>query len=63
MLDFEIILHNEADVGTFAKSQKATISFILSVRPSFHMKQLCSHWTYFYEIWYPDIFRKSVEKG
>jgi len=49
MLDFKIILHYEPVVGVFAKSEKATISFVLSVRPSFHMKQLCSYWTDFYE--------------
>ena len=26
------------------------------------MKQLCSHWTDFHEIWYLSIFRKSIEK-
>jgi len=33
-----------------------------TVRPSAQMKQLCSHWTDFHEIWYLDIFRKSIEK-
>jgi len=50
MLDFKIILHYEPVVGVFAISQKATISFVLSVHPSFRMEQLCSHWTDFYEI-------------
>jgi hypothetical protein len=40
--------------GAFAKSQKVSITFIMSVRPSY--------WTDFYEIWYLDFFRKSVEK-
>jgi hypothetical protein len=39
--------------GAFATSQKATVSFImsirLSVRPSIHMEQLVSHWTGFDE--------------
>ena len=34
------------------------MSACLSVR----MEQLCSHWTYFHEIWYSTVFRKSVEK-
>ena len=31
-----------------------------NVCPSVHMEQLGSHWTYFHEIWYLGIFRKSV---
>jgi hypothetical protein len=53
-------------LGAFAKLRKATVSFAISVCPSFHpsvgMEQLCSHWTDFREIWYWSIFRKSVEK-
>jgi hypothetical protein len=53
-------------VGAFAKLREATISFIMSVRPSARpparMEQLGSHKTDFYEIWYLSIFRKSVEK-
>ena len=30
-------------LGTFAKLQKATISFVMSVRLSVHTQQLCSH--------------------
>jgi hypothetical protein len=33
----------------------------MSIRPSFHMKQLVSQWMNFHEIWYPNIFRKSAE--
>jgi hypothetical protein len=32
-----------------------------SVLHSIRMGQLCSHWTDFHEIWYLNIFRKSVE--
>ena len=49
-------------LGAFAKLQKATISFVMSVRLSVHMKQLGSHWTDFDEIWYLRLFRKPVEK-
>jgi hypothetical protein len=42
--------------------RKATISFVMSVRPSVRMKQLGSHWTDFQEIGYLMIFRKSVDK-
>jgi len=30
--------------------------------PSVHMKQFCSHWKNFLEIWYLNIFRKPAEK-
>jgi hypothetical protein len=49
-------------LGAFAKLPKATISFVMSVRPSVRMEQLGFHWTDFHEIWYLGIFRKSVEK-
>jgi hypothetical protein len=48
-----------------ASSQKlrnATISFVVSVRPSVPMEQLVSDWTDFHEIWYLRVFRNSVEK-
>jgi len=51
--------------GAFALL-KATLSFVLSVRPSVrpsvHMEQLDSHWTDFLEIWYLSIFRQYLEK-
>jgi len=37
-------------LGVFAKLRKATISFVMSVRPSVCMEQLGSHWTDFDEI-------------
>jgi hypothetical protein len=40
--------------------QKATVSFVMSVRLSVRMEQLGSHWTDFNEISY--IFRKSIQK-
>jgi len=47
-------------VGTYTKLRKATISVVMSARPSFcasdRMEQLGSNWTEFYGI------RKSVEK-
>jgi len=36
--------------GAFPKMRKATISFVMSVRPSVIMEQLGSHWTDFHEI-------------
>jgi hypothetical protein len=39
-----------------------TIKFVMSVRPSFLMAQLGSHWMDFHEIWYLSVFRKYVEK-
>ena len=55
---------NYTDVfrGAFAKLRKATISFVISVRPSVRMERLGSHWTDFHEFGYLNIFRKSVEK-
>jgi len=47
--------------GAFTKLRKATISFVMSVRPSVRM-ELGSHWTDFHKIWYLSIFRKTVEK-
>jgi hypothetical protein len=48
--------------GIFSKVRKATISFVMSVRPSVSMEQLGSHWMDFHEICYISILRKSVEK-
>jgi len=45
-----------------AKLRKATISFVMSVRPFVRMEQLGSHWTDFHEILYLSIFGKFVEK-
>ena len=45
------------------KLRKATISFVISVRPSFaHMEQLRSHWTDLHGISYLSIVQKYVEK-
>jgi hypothetical protein len=53
-------------LSAFAKLRKATISFVMSLRlsfrPSFCMRQLCSQWMDFHEIWYWSIFRKFVTK-
>jgi len=43
-------------LGTFAKLQKASISFVMSVCPSVRMEQLGSHWKDFHEILYLSIF-------
>jgi hypothetical protein len=49
-----------------AKLRKATISFVtyvcLSVRPSFHMKQMGSQLSDFHKILYLNVFRKFLEK-
>ena len=37
-------------LGTFAELRKATISFVMSVRPRVRMEQLGSRWTDFHEI-------------
>jgi hypothetical protein len=52
---------NSPFLGAFAKLRKATVSFVMSVRPFVSGEQLGSHWTDFCEILYLIIFRKSVE--
>jgi hypothetical protein len=53
-------------LGELARLWKATISFVMSVRPSMclsvRMEQLGFAKTAFHEIWYLSIFRKFVEK-
>jgi hypothetical protein len=44
------------------KIAKKTISFVVSVRPSFHMEQLGSQWPNFYKVGYLNIFRNSLNK-
>ena len=41
---------------------QATVTFVLSVRPSVRMEELSSHWTGLHEIWYLSIFPKCIEK-
>ena len=49
-------------LGAVERMWKATISFVLSVRPSVRIEQLGSHWTDFHEIWYLSILVTSDEK-
>jgi hypothetical protein len=57
-------------LGLFTKFRKPTLNFFVPVRPAVCMsvrlcdcmKQLCSCWTDFHEMWYLKIFKKSVEK-
>ena len=53
-------------LGAFAKLRKATVRFVMSVRPSVRLsvrkEQLGSHWTDFDETWCLNFLRKSVEK-
>jgi hypothetical protein len=49
-------------LGPLEKLRKATISFVMSVRPSDRMEQLGSKWTDCYEILHLSIFLKSAEK-
>ena len=50
---FPPVLDINLFLGAFAKLRKKTICCVVSVR----MKQLCSHWRHFHEIWYLSIFR------
>jgi hypothetical protein len=57
-------------LGAFAQIRRATISFVISVRPSVRpvfrptvcTEQLGSYWTDFHEILYLSLLRKSVKK-
>ena len=49
-------------LGAFVKLREATISLVMSVRLSIRTEQLGSYWTDYNEIWYLNIFRKSVDK-
>jgi len=44
-------------LSVFAKPRKATISFVMSIRPSVQM-ELVSHWTEIHEISYLEYFSK-----
>ena len=50
-------------LSAFAKLRKAIVIFVISVRPSARMEQLCSHWTDFHKILYLTVFKKTVEKN
>jgi hypothetical protein len=58
-----IITTTIAVLDPFAKLRKATFSFVMSVSLLVCMEQLRSHRTDFQEIWYLNIFRKSVGKN
>ena len=49
-------------LDAIAALPKATVSFVMSARPSVRIEQLGSRWSGFHEIWYLSNFRKSVEK-
>ena len=49
-------------LGAFVKLRGTTISFIMSVCPSFRMQQLVTRWTDLHETYYMNILRKSVGK-
>jgi hypothetical protein len=49
-------------LDALAKFRKATVSFVMFVRPSVRMEQLGSQKMDFHEIWYVNIHRKFVEK-
>jgi len=46
----------------FTKLRRATISFFMSAHLSARTEQIGCQWTDFYEIWYLNVFKKSVEK-
>ena len=60
--EFEFHTHGWYKVlsGAFAKLRKATICFVMSVRPSIRLEQLGSHWTNFYENWYASLFFEDI---
>jgi hypothetical protein len=48
-------------LGVLAELRKETVGF-MSVRTFVRMEQLGSHWTDFYEIYYLNVFRSTVDK-
>ena len=61
---FEVVKYRKIKalrfLGAFAKLRKATISFIMSVRPS-EWNNSAPNKTDFHEIWYLNIFRNYIE--
>jgi hypothetical protein len=58
-------VHVATILCVFAKLRKTTISFVMYVCPSVRLSvrmELGSYRTDCHEIWYPSIFRKSVQK-
>jgi hypothetical protein len=53
---------NNSFIGCFSKTAIATISFVMSVRPSVHMEHLGFHWTDFHEICYVTLFENLLRK-
>jgi len=49
-------------LDSFAKLWKATLSFVMSVRPSVRTEQLGFYWRDFHDNLYLSIFRKTGEK-
>jgi len=45
VLSVEIMVKGKVLIGAFAQFRKATVSFVMSVRPSFRMEHQSSHWT------------------
>jgi len=55
-------------LGLFAKTRKASDSFVISVCPSVYLSsvrvgQICSHWKHFLEIWYLVIFQNLPRRS
>jgi hypothetical protein len=72
-IKFYLIFGHTLFLGAFAKLREGLLAssclsaclpacLSVCVRPSVRMEQLDSHWTDFHEIWYLNIFRKSVDK-
>jgi hypothetical protein len=63
---FQLGSHCCRSLGAFAKSRKATVHFVMSVRPflymSVYMGQFGSHLKHFHEILYLSVFGQSTEK-
>jgi hypothetical protein len=55
-------MQTRVNFDAFEKLQKATISFVMSVRLSVRIEQFGSRWTDFHEIWDLSIFLTAVEK-
>jgi hypothetical protein len=60
--DYMYIVYLYHILGAFAKLRTATISFVISGRPSIRIEQLGSHYKDIHKSLYSSIFRKSVQK-
>jgi len=57
-----VAYHPPIFLGAFAQFREATVSFVMSVRPSVRMQQIGSNWMDFHKIWYFKYFFQNLSK-